>query len=290
MNESNLQQRTSIVQSNQDQQAGEGDAIMSYGTENEVTVATPTTAATSLAPVVTMTSATNPDINPINTTGSSVTAVHNYNDTDIPYDLLLDDELNGFFDDEDAISTTTDEGRMGFGFFTKNSTPNDDGSAAAASSDPAVGTASTDKITATVGSINNEDGKGSNVQGVAAAAAAATTTEHLASERASHEFLSTSQQHSYNKDSTDPIPLDHLHHHHHHQQQRHETLPTAVSSTATASLKNDTSTIVVKGGNTSVMDASNLDDDIIIDGVEPTAAWHSPNFDRHHRQAMIQLM
>lgn len=270
MNETDLQQSTPDVNTNMDERQGDGVGGVSTSSEADlVATAAAQTAATSLAAIVTMTAATSADI-----TASTDTI---YNSGDVPYDLLLDDELNGFFDDEDAISTTTDEGGMSYYLDRKHTTSIDDGDVtAAAASGTTMDTAPTD-TSAAAGS--NEVGKQNDIHRLAVPIAP-TGIQHQ--EGTNNNQLPTSP-HPHNNSvdmytSDVPIPLGHAH-----------SLLSAMTSTTTVSSKNNAPKIVAKVGNSSVMDELNMDD-IVIDGVEPTLAWHNEQFDRHHRQAMIRLI
>jgi hypothetical protein len=172
------------------------------------------------------------------------------NIADVPYDLLLDDELNGFFDNEDAISTNTDEGRMGY-YLDKNNTE------ACTTLAPADSTS--DFPVATVNQPQQ-------------------VQEHDETISMKSDFLP--MNHSQNYNSEYPIPLENLH--------DQQPQPAVSCSTTNVAPSNETSIVVSKEGN-SVMDELNMDD-IIIDGVEPTLTWHNEQVDKQHRQAMIRLM
>lgn len=285
MNESGLQP-TTVVNMKVGEQTGNGIGGVTPVSEPDfdVTATTPT-AETSLSAMVTMTSPTTTDMNTTTNHSDSL------NNTDVPYDLLLDDELNGFFDDEDAISTTTDEGRMSYYLDRKNS-------GNAASADVAVSAVDTNRtrMNTTSGTSNadmSEVGDTNNTQTVAVPTETPGNQqleqEHDASSLSSSNNRLPLNQHHHTKrsdihttSSDFPSPVEHL------PVQQPSPLPVA-SSTATKSCVNNASAVVVKRGNNSIVDELNLDD-IVIDGVEPTLPWHSELFDSSHRQAMIRLM
>lgn len=185
---------------------------------------------------------------------------------DVPYDLLLDDELNGFFDDEDAISTNTDEGRMDY-YSEKNNTT----TTCTRSND--------DRRGITLGVETAPTGTTSDIISklpVATANQQQQVQEHDESTSLSRDILPVNHSQNYGNEYS--IPSENLH----HQQSR----PT-VSGTTKVAPSNETSIVVNKGN--SVMDELSVDA-IIIDGVQPTLPWHNEQFDKHHRQAMIRLM
>jgi hypothetical protein len=274
MNETNLQQSTPDVNTNMDERQGDGVGGVNTSSEADlVATAAAQTAATSLAAVVTMTAATSADI----TTNTGTDTI--YNNGDVPYDLLLDDELNGFFDDEDAISTTTDEGGMSYYLNQKNTASNDDVDAAA--SGTGVDTALTDTSAAAAAAAagSNEVGTQRDIQRVAVPIASTGNQHQVCTNN--NQLPTNTHPHNNSIDmytSDLPIPLGHA-----------QQPPSAMTSTTIASNKSNAQKIVAKGGSSSVMDELNMDD-IVIDGVEPTLAWHNEQFDRPHRQAMIRLM
>ena len=146
MDGANLQPTTPNV--NNESRDGVQGVAMSSDTDFAAPAPTQTT-ATTLSAVVTMPSAS--------------TAVVNTSVTEVPYDLLLDDELNGFFDDEDAISTSTDEGGMGY-YFDKKSIISNVDSVAAPLSGTGVESALSDAAPATA--ERNEVDTQKNIRGL----------------------------------------------------------------------------------------------------------------------------
>ena len=190
--------------------------------------------------------------------------------TDVPYDLLLDDELNGFFDDDDAISTTTDEGELGaYSLLDQKNSVDSDNRDVATTAGTDEDTPPTDATSATSG--RNEVDMQQYIRGVAPTA----LTGHQQQECTNNDHLLACHDPSNKSIDIYPFPLKHAHQQH--------------PSTSTLSIKNNLSSVVVNERKSITMDELNVDE-IVIDGVEPTLVWHNEQIDRHHRQAMIGLM